>query len=144
MTLDETVSGNVRLLAEESHSLVAERLSAIENEVEDLFNRVPFGSYTESADGTLLSFNALALAWMGRTSQELIGKRKFIDILSPISQGIYQQSTVENGRGELIINLHLDMIRADGSVMPIALSKMNMQTSATKALKIRYMILELR
>ncbi|MES2949580.1 MAG: EAL domain-containing protein [Pseudomonadota bacterium] len=121
-------------------------LLAIEGEIDSLFDRVPFGSHTESADGTFLSINALVLAWLGHTREELIGKRKLSDFLTPQSQEIYRRYRSENGPPLSMADLPLEpleIFRRDGSSMPISLSAMLGAHSASHLLNTRFMIIDM-
>lgn len=118
-------------------------INAIESEVELFFNHAPFGSHTQFADGTYRSINALESAWLGYSGQDLVGKRRFFDLLTPGSQEVYRRSQAEEDPTTVITDLHLDIVRRDGSVMPISLSSMGLCTSAASPLNRRWMVFDL-
>lgn len=124
-------------------SRLTEKLSAIELEISGLFDRVPFGSHTEAADGTFLSVNALELAWLGYASAELIGKRKLIDFLTPHSREIYLRYRPQHGAALSISNLHLEIVRRNGTSMPVTLSSLLEQNSKVPLLNNRFMLFDL-
>lgn len=125
----------------ESQARLAEKLLALEAEIAALFDRVPFGSHTESVDGTFLSINAMEQAWLGYTSGELIGKRKLFDFLTPHSQEIYRKYRPEHGAAQAITDLHLEIRCRNGSTMPVSVS--SMLDSADPLLNGRLMLFDL-
>ena len=99
---------------------VAERLLAIESEINRLFGRVPFGSHTVDSEGIYQSINALELAWLGYNSEEVIGKKKLTDFLTPASQEKVRMHALNTPGADLA--LELELVRRDGICMPISLS----------------------
>ncbi len=121
-------------------------LLAIEGEINCLFDRVPFGSFDENADGTIRSINALQLAWLGHSRDALIGKRKFCDFLTPQSRDIYRRYFSGEGSESSMLDLPLEpleIVLRDGSCMPISLSVMRDSQAATPWLKQRFMVLDM-
>lgn len=92
----------------------------MEREINHLFGRVPFGSHTLDADGTYLSINALELAWLGYASEEVIGKKKLVDFLTPASQDKFRMNAANSSSADQA--LELELVRRDGTCMPITLS----------------------
>lgn len=127
----------------ESQARLAEKLLTLEGEIAGLFDRVPFGSHTESADGTFLSINAMEKAWLGYTSAELIGKRKLFDLLTPHSQEIYRKYRPAQGAAQAITDLHLEIMCRNGSTMPVSLSSMHGHNSTDPLLHGRLMLFDL-
>ncbi|WP_295950761.1 EAL domain-containing protein [Rhodoferax sp.] len=99
---------------------VAARMLAIESEIGRMFERVPFGCHTLDAEGTYQSINALELAWLGYTSEEIIGKKKLTDFLTPASQEKLHAHTLDTAAAFLA--LKLELVRRDGGRMSISLS----------------------
>lgn len=143
MKADLNPTSPLSLSDQETHARWAERLLAIESEIGALFDRVPFGSHTESSDGTYLSINAMELGWLGYSSHDLIGRRKFIEFLTPSSLATYLRCRQKNGLATDITDLHLSIMRRDGTSMPISLSTMSEHHSATASLNNRWMLFDL-
>lgn len=101
---------------------VFDRLSEIEREIQLLFERVPFGSHTLDESGTYQTINSLELAWLGYTRDEVVGKRKLHDFLTPPSQKILGDFLSAAGASPVFAGLELDLVRRDGSSMPVGLS----------------------
>ena len=66
-----------------------ERLKTIEQQLEQLSAQVPFGLHQLDISGTYLSVNSQELFWLGYTKQELIGKTRFIDLLTNSSRQVF-------------------------------------------------------
>lgn len=53
-----------------------------DDDAEDLYERAPCGFLSTTPNGTIIKINQTLLAWLGRTRDELLGKR-FTDLLTP-------------------------------------------------------------
>ncbi|GAA2386570.1 hypothetical protein GCM10010420_06690 [Streptomyces glaucosporus] len=49
---------------------------------EDLYENAPCGYLSTLMDGTIVKVNATLLDWLGRTREELVGRRSFPDLLT--------------------------------------------------------------
>jgi PAS domain S-box-containing protein len=97
---------------------VAERTA----ELSDLYNNAPCGYHSLDGDGMFVRINDTELNWLGYTREEVIGKMKAPDLFTPASVETFGQNfPVFKVRGWLE-NLELDMVRKDGSILPVLLS----------------------
>ncbi|MBU0475636.1 MAG: PAS domain S-box protein [Bacteroidetes bacterium] len=102
-------------LAEEALYLAAE-------EIRDLYNRAPCGYHSLDKNGVIVRMNHTELEWLGYTFDEVVGKMKFIDIITKESQEIFNKNfSVFMERG-LINDLEFELVRKDGLVFPIMLN----------------------
>ncbi|SDO44483.1 PAS domain S-box-containing protein/diguanylate cyclase (GGDEF) domain-containing protein [Rhodoferax sp. OV413] len=122
---------------------LASRLVAIENEINGLFERVPFGSHSLDANGTYKSINALELAWLGYTRDEVIGKKKLVDFLTPTSQDKFRAYFAHPHLRSTVAELELELVRRDGISMPISLSVSDHLDDAHQLLNRRAVIFDL-
>lgn len=91
-------------------------------EIEDLYNNAPCGYHSLSPDGTFLRMNDTELRWLGYSRDEIIGKRKFSDVLTPASLKNFQEFfPIFKERG-WVSNLDFNLIRKDGSILPVLLN----------------------
>lgn len=58
-------------------------------EVEDLYNNAPCGYHSLDTTGTIIRMNDTELRWLGYTRNEILGKKKFSDLLTPTSQQLF-------------------------------------------------------
>ena len=67
------------------------QLTAALAEAHDLYNNAPCGYHSLDADGKFLHVNATALAWLGCSREELIGKRRMPDFFTAEGRALFQQ-----------------------------------------------------
>jgi len=92
------------------------------NEVSDLYNNAPCGYYSLDKDGYFVKINDTGLSWLGYSREEIIGKKKFTDLIT--EEGIKQfkeNFPVFKERGN-IYDLEYNMVRKDGSTFPVNLN----------------------
>jgi PAS domain S-box-containing protein len=89
-------------------------------EVEDLYNRAPFGYHSVDADGLLIRINDTELDWLGYRREEVIGKLHTTDLLAPPYRDAYMAGFEDFKRGKPQA-LECEFLRRDGSTIPIML-----------------------
>jgi PAS domain S-box-containing protein len=103
---------------------VAKRTAKLQEfslELQDLYNNAPCGYHSLDANGRIILINDTELSWLGYQREEIID-RLFTEIISPSSVLQFQESFSvfkEQGR---IDNLEFEMVRKDGSLLPVSLS----------------------
>jgi diguanylate cyclase (GGDEF)-like protein/PAS domain S-box-containing protein len=101
--------------------VILERLVAAEREIESMYDAASFGSHTVGPDGTYAAINALELSWIGSTREELLGKRKPREFLTPDSQAkLDRYIDVHGRRGFVDLELELQNVRMEKR--PISIS----------------------
>ena len=83
--------GTVQDITERKRAEEALQRSA--DEIRDLYEHAPCGYHSVDKDGVFVRINDTELSWLGYTREEMIGKMKFSDLLTPES--------LENLSGEL-------------------------------------------
>ncbi|GKT09838.1 PAS domain S-box protein [Desulforhabdus sp. TSK] len=104
---------------------VAERTRALQeaNEaISDLYENAPCGYHSLGPDGTVLQINNTELRWLGYTREEIVGKRKWSDLLSPASQVTFQKSFPAFLKQGKIREVEYELVRKDGTLLPVLLS----------------------
>lgn len=99
---------------------IEQKFAALEEELDYLYEHVPFGCHTLDADGTYLSINSQELAWLGQKRQEVIGRKKFTEYLTPDSREEFQNYLAGYKHGH-VDGLELDMIGGGGDLRHISL-----------------------
>jgi PAS domain-containing protein len=69
------------------------------NEIRDLYNHAPCGYHSLDKDGILVQINDTELSWLGYAREDVIGKIKFSDLLTPESGrnfGVFPE--IQSGR----------------------------------------------
>jgi len=96
----------------------AERIQ-VTKELEDLYEHAPCGYHSLDQAGHLIRINHTELLWLGYQREELIGKVHIADILTAESCQIFQDNFPRFKASGKLLNLELEMLRKDGSVMPV-------------------------
>jgi PAS domain S-box-containing protein len=100
---------------------IAERQKASE-EIHDLYNNAPCGYHSLDPDGTFVRINDTELSWLGYSRDEIIGRKKFSDLITASSLKFFKESfPIFKERG-FVHDLEFEMIRKDGSILPVLVS----------------------
>jgi phosphoserine phosphatase RsbU/P len=91
----------------------------LDDDAEELYERAPCGYLSTTPDGTIVKVNATFLALTGYTRGELVGRRRFVDLLTGGGR-IYHETHYApmlrmQGSARQIA---LDIVRADGERLP--------------------------
>ena len=94
-------------------------VAALLDDAEQLYERAPCGYLSTAPDGTITKVNETFLALTGYTRTELVGRRRFVDLLSGGGR-IYHETHYApmlrmQGSARQIA---LDLVRADGQRLP--------------------------
>ena len=91
-------------------------------DVPDWFEHAPCGCHAVDKNGVLTSMNATELAWLGYSREELIGRKKFTDLLTPESaKDLAKADPAIKERGT-VSNLECSLVRKDGSIIAALLN----------------------
>ncbi|MFZ2089514.1 MAG: PAS domain S-box protein, partial [Desulfobaccales bacterium] len=90
--------------------------------VQDLYNNAPCGYHSLDREGTLVQINDTELAWLGYSREEVVGRLKFTDLLTPASMVIFQENFPDFKTRGLAKDLEYEMIRKDSTILPVLLS----------------------
>ena len=91
-------------------------------ELSDLYNNAPCGYHSLDKDGTILMVNDTELKWLGYEREEIVGKVKIFELFTPASVKVFQENYPNFIKNGYVNNLEFEMIRKDGSLLPILLS----------------------
>lgn len=91
----------------------------------DPYEDAPCGNLTSSPDGTITKVNATFLAWLGYRRDELVGRRRLVDLLTVGARLWYETycAPLLAMQGE-ISGVALDLKAADGSRFPVLVSSL--------------------
>ncbi|MFZ5556464.1 MAG: response regulator [Pseudomonadota bacterium] len=121
----ETKHAELRALNADLERRVAERTAALEaarRETEDLYDNAPCGYHSLDAQGTVVRMNATELAWLGYARDDVVGRVKFADLLTPQGAETFRRRFPEFVRTGRIADVEFDLVRKDGSTLPVSLS----------------------
>lgn len=83
--------------------------------IEDLYENAPCGYHSLDSDGVIRKINRTELDWLGYESEELVGKVRFIDLISDEDVKVFQENFARFKREGSVQDLEFEMIRKDGS-----------------------------
>lgn len=99
-----------------------EKIKQSTSEIEDLYNNSPCGYYSLSSEGLFLRVNDTFLKWTGYTREELVNKKKSIEIMSHDHLHLFYDNFASFMTRGFINNLEFDFIRKDGSKLSVLLN----------------------
>lgn len=102
--------------------LAEELLQKYADELQDLYQNAPCGYYSIDSEGTIVRINDTELQWLGYGRDEVIGRKKYWELvrIGDLEFGKQQFSLLKK-RG-WIRDIEGELIRKDGSTMPILLT----------------------
>ncbi|GAA6620039.1 PAS domain S-box protein [Scytonema sp. NUACC26] len=112
-------------------------------EVEDLYNNSPCGYHSLDRYGTFVRINDTELSWLGYTRDEIIGKKKFTDVITTSSLETFQKSFPLFQQQGWIRDLEFQMVRKDGTVLPVLLSATAIKDTAGNFLMTRSTVFDI-
>jgi PAS domain S-box-containing protein len=90
--------------------------------VGELYNNAPCGYHSLDPDGVILAINDTELSWLGYRRAELVGKKKFQDLLTPGSQRAFAENFPEFKTRGFVKDLEFDVVRRDGRPFTVLLN----------------------
>lgn len=101
-----------------------------DDDAEQLYEQAPCGYLSTLPDGSIIRVNQTLLTWLGYRRGELAGSRRFVDLLTAGGR-IYHEThyapllAMQDSAREIA----LDMVRADGSRLPVLVNSVLVRTA---------------
>jgi len=87
---------------------------------EDLYDNAPCGYLTTRPDGTILRVNQTFLTWTGHTREEIVDHKRFPDLLTAGGRIYHETHYAPLLRMQhMVREIALEIVRADGSRLPV-------------------------
>lgn len=109
-----------RANTEVANAILVLRRSA--DEIQDIYNNAPCGYHSLDKEGYFIRINDTELSWLGYTREELVGKMKATDIITPASIDKFKANYPLFIKTGSISELDFEFIRKDGTVFPVLLT----------------------
>lgn len=88
----------------------------LERELEDLYERAPCGYHSVDAEGLIVRINATWLSWLGYSREEVVGRMRHPDLMTPESARRFHEETFPRFRREgRLEGAEFEYRRKDGS-----------------------------
>lgn len=91
-------------------------------EIADLYHHAPCGYHSLDKDGLFASINDTELSWLGYQREEIVGKMRLPDLLTPKSIQVFNETFPELKRQGLMRDIELELVSKDGSIRPVMIS----------------------
>jgi PAS domain S-box-containing protein len=105
-------------LRREMHKRHLAQLQAqkLAGESEDLYNLAPCGYHSIDSSGTIIKMNDTGLQWFGYSREEMVGKKKSVDLMTPDSARCFREKSFPQFlRDGSISGAEFTFVRRDGS-----------------------------
>lgn len=117
-----------------ARSRVEKQLKDTADELRDLYNHAPSGYFTVDKNIVVSSINQTLLNWMGYSFDEVAGKLKFVDFLTPDNRAeflsTFEQDFETYKRDGFVNDLEFEFQRKDGTTFPVIVSSVLVFNSA--------------
>jgi hypothetical protein len=108
---------------------IEKELRKSSEEVMDLYNNAPCGYHSLNGDGVFILINDTELRWLGYKRDEVIGKLSFASLLTAESLKLFQRNFPVFKQRGWVKDLEFEMIRKDGTILPVLLNAVAMKDS---------------
>jgi PAS domain S-box-containing protein len=90
-------------------------------ELADLYNNAPCGYHSVNKDNLIVRMNDTELSWLGYTRDEVVGKKRFLDLCSPATRSAAEAAFSRFKVQGQVAELEFEITRKDGTSFPVAL-----------------------
>ena len=108
--------------SDDVNKLAVAELARQSQEIRDLYDNAPCGYHSLDPDGVFISINKTELAWLGYERDELIGKKKFSDVITPPLLQYFKESYQLFKQQGYVKDLEFEVVRKDGTTFPVLLN----------------------
>jgi PAS domain S-box-containing protein len=91
-------------------------------DIRNLYDNALCGYHSLGPDGTFLRMNNTELNWLGYSREEVIGKKKIIDVISLDDIDAFNDSYPKFREKGFIRNMRHNYMRKDGSIFPVVIN----------------------
>jgi len=99
-----------------------EQLHRYAAEISDLYNLAPCGYHSLDPQGVFLRINDTELKWLGYKREEIVGRKRFPDLLQPDSLKLFEEAFAGFKRRGWVRDLEFELVRKDGTHLPIVIN----------------------
>jgi len=85
-------------------------------DLHDLYENAPCGYHSVDSDGTILRMNRTELSWLGFARQELVGKKRFAQLVAPRDHRSYEEALGSVLLGHTAAEIEIELVRKDESI----------------------------
>ncbi|MGH7233468.1 MAG: PAS domain-containing sensor histidine kinase [Nitrospiraceae bacterium] len=112
-------------------------------ELTDFYNKAPCGYHALNKDGVFVAVNDTELAWLGRRRDEIVGKMKFTELITPESRAVLKDRYAHFMERGWVRDLECHIVRPDGTSMPVLLNGLAMRDEAGNSVSSRFTLFDM-
>lgn len=113
------------------------------DELAELYNQAPCGYHSLDKNGVFIRINDTELKMLGYTREEILGVKRFADLLTKGSVKTFLESFLQFQQRGWVRDLELQMLRKDGTILPVSLSATATTDREGNYLKSRYVVIDI-
>jgi len=110
----------------------------------DLYENAPCGFHSLDANGAFVRINDTELNWLGYLREEVVGRMRLTDILTPEGRNIFDQNFPRFRAVGVLRDLELDFVRKDGTLFPVMVSATAVRDLSGNLVMSRSVVYDLR
>jgi|GEM_PF-1162004 len=108
--------------ADAERDAALQALTRSAEQVHDLYNHAPCGYHSLDPEGRILAMNATELTWLGYRRDDVVGKLRFPDLLSPESAERFAGLFATFKETGQLTDVPLELVGRGGRVLPVILN----------------------
>ena len=112
--------------------LEQEELRKHADEIDDLYNNSPCGYHSLDAEGLFVRINDTGLRWLGYTREEIVGKKKIRDLITPRRHESFEANFARMKEQGWVKDIKTEFVRKDGTIMHALLNASVVRDAAGK------------
>ena len=109
----------------------------------DFYHNAPCSYHSLDPDGVFVQINDIGLKWLGRTREEVVGKMRFTDLLTPASGKTFLESYPHFKERGWVHNLEFEIARGDGTSLSVLLNATAIKDAAGRFVMSRSMMFDI-
>lgn len=109
----------------------------------DLYQNAPCGFHSLDPNGIFVRINDTELNWLGYLREEMVGRMRLTDILTPEGRKTFEQNFPRFKATGVLRDLELDFIRKDGTLLPVLVSATAVRDQSGKVVMSRSIVYDL-
>src|SRR3569832_154681 len=110
--------------------------------LDDLYHRAPCGYHSLNSEGAIVRINDTELAMLGYRREEVVGKLKLPDLLTPESVARFHEFYPGFEETQDVGRFEFDMVRKDGTILPVLIHSVAVRDDGGRYLKSRATVLD--
>ena len=118
-------------------------LRSYADELAELYNQAPCGYHSLDKNGVFVRINDTELKMLGYSRDQMLGKKSFTDLLTAASLKTFVENFPQLQQRGWVRDLELQMLRSDGTILPVSLSATAIADEEGNYQRSRYVVIDI-